>query len=414
MTLDPSVVFARANGGGRYTRPAPMRAREVRRSSPDFVSGQTASRSGRIARNKRTGGDEDSPNILASVQYNGNQGCSQVTGGDGAVACGWVTPSHRLGDRIMSWQNWKRVFCVAGVLVLLFLFLLKREADRLQALESKLHLSVPSKGKYTASFGARPGSWSNSLGMKFVRIEPGKFIMGSTEDDDEKPPHLVEITRAFSLGDREVTQRQYQEVMGWLSNPFMGSVDLPVERVSWLDAVTFCNKLSEKERRTPCYRINGEDVAVVVGNGYRLPTEAEWEYSCRAGSTTRFPFGENQEDLYKIAWFARNAGMPGTGPSRLAGWIRTNGISTTCSGTSSNGVRTATTLGIMRCRLGPTLRALRGRRPASSGAGIGATARRTAARRTGAGTLQGAGSAAWASGSPQIGPSRAAPGNGGR
>jgi len=213
----------------------------------------------------------------------------------------------------MSWQNWKRVFCVAGVLVLLFLFLLKREADRLQALESKLHLSVPSKGKYTASFGARPGSWSNSLGMKFVRIEPGKFIMGSTEDDDEKPPHLVEITRAFSLGDREVTQRQYQEVMGWLSNPFMGSVDLPVERVSWLDAVTFCNKLSEKERRTPCYRINGEDVAVVVGNGYRLPTEAEWEYSCRAGSTTRFPFGENQEDLYKIAWFARNAGN-GTKP----------------------------------------------------------------------------------------------------
>ncbi len=213
----------------------------------------------------------------------------------------------------MSWQNWKRVFCVAGVLVLLFLFLLKREADRLQALESKLHLSVPSKGKYTASFGARPGSWSNSLGMKFVRIEPGKFIMGSTEDDDEKPPHLVEITRAFSLGDREVTQRQYQEVMGWLSNPFMGSVDLPVERVSWVDAVTFCNKLSEKERRTPCYRINGEDVAVVVGNGYRLPTEAEWEYSCRAGSTTRFPFGENQEDLYKIAWFARNAGN-GTKP----------------------------------------------------------------------------------------------------
>jgi formylglycine-generating enzyme required for sulfatase activity len=158
---------------------------------------------------------------------------------------------------------------------------------------------------------ARPGpslrTWTNSLGMKFVRIEPGKFSMGSTDFDNEKPRHLVEITRPFSLGDREVTQRQYLEVMGVNPSRFKGSDDLPVEQVSWLDAVTFCNKLSAKEGRTPCYRINGEQVTVIAGNGYRLPTEAEWEYACRAGSTTRYPFGDNEADLGEFAWFDGNA-----------------------------------------------------------------------------------------------------------
>jgi formylglycine-generating enzyme required for sulfatase activity/serine/threonine protein kinase len=159
---------------------------------------------------------------------------------------------------------------------------------------------------------ARPASslktWTNSLGMKFVRIEPGKFSMGSTEKEDEQPPHLVEITRPFSLGDRELTQGQYQVVMGVNPSNFKGSDDLPVEEVSWLDAVTFCTKLSKKERRTPCYRINGKDVTVIAGNGYRLPTEAEWEYACRAGSNTQYPFGVNKAELGEFAWFSGNAG----------------------------------------------------------------------------------------------------------
>jgi formylglycine-generating enzyme required for sulfatase activity/serine/threonine protein kinase len=160
---------------------------------------------------------------------------------------------------------------------------------------------------------ARPdpsgATWTNSLGMKFVRIEPGKFMMGSTENAADQPLHLVEITRPFSLGDREVTQRQYQAVMGVNPSQFKGSDDLPVEKVSWLDAVTFCNKLSEKEGRTPCYRINGVEVTVIAGNGYRLPTEAEWEYACRAGSTTRYPFGDNEADLGEFAWFRGNSEM---------------------------------------------------------------------------------------------------------
>jgi formylglycine-generating enzyme required for sulfatase activity len=151
-------------------------------------------------------------------------------------------------------------------------------------------------------------TWTNSLGMKFVRIQPGEFSMGSTENEDEKPPHLVKITRPFYLGDREVTQGQYQAVMGENPSHFKGSDDLPVEEVSWLDAVSFCNKLGEKEGRTPCYRIDGDRVSVVAGNGYRLPTEAEWEYACRAGSTTRYPFGDNEAELGEYAWFDGNAG----------------------------------------------------------------------------------------------------------
>jgi formylglycine-generating enzyme required for sulfatase activity/serine/threonine protein kinase len=183
---------------------------------------------------------------------------------------------------------------------------------------------APATARAKPADTARPDpslkTWTNSLGMKFVRIEPGKFGMGSTEKAEEQPPHLVEITRPFSLGDREVTQRQYQAVMGVNPSQFKGSDDLPVEKVSWLDAVTFCNKLGAKEGRTPCYRIDGKEVTVVAGNGYRLPTEAEWEYACRAGSTTRFPFGDNEAELGESAWYQWNA----EGKTHPAGQKRPN------------------------------------------------------------------------------------------
>ncbi len=166
--------------------------------------------------------------------------------------------------------------------------------------------------------------WTNSIGMKLVRIEPGSFLMGSTKDqidkfmrlfpgfareefDAEQPQHHVKITRPFFLGIYEVTQGQYQAVMGENPSHFKGSDDLPVEQVSWLDAVLFCNKLSEREKRTPCYRINGTEVTIAGGNGYRLPTEAEWEYACRAGSTTMYPCDEAGK-LDAHAWNYHNSG----------------------------------------------------------------------------------------------------------
>jgi len=117
-----------------------------------------------------------------------------------------------------------------------------------------------------------------------------------------------------------VTQRQYEDLMG--VNPSHFSSDAPgkdalkdldtgqhpVENVSWYDAVDFCNKLSEREQRLPYYMREGEAVKILGGTGYRLPTEAEWEYACRAGTTTRWFFGDNETNLAQHAWFGSSAG----------------------------------------------------------------------------------------------------------
>jgi formylglycine-generating enzyme required for sulfatase activity len=149
---------------------------------------------------------------------------------------------------------------------------------------------------------------TNSIGMKLVLIPAGEFMMGAADgepeaEDREKPQHRVRISRPFYLGAHEVTQRQYWDVTG--TNPSWFSADgggkdkvagnetggYPVEQVSWFDAVSFCNKLSEKEGLTLRYALEGDRVELRTGTGYRLPTEAEWEYACRAGTETPFAFG---------------------------------------------------------------------------------------------------------------------------
>ncbi|HUY31894.1 MAG TPA: formylglycine-generating enzyme family protein [Pirellulales bacterium] len=137
----------------------------------------------------------------------------------------------------------------------------------------------------------------NSIGMRLVSISAGEFQMGSAGDDsssndDERPRHRVRITRAFRLGVYEVTQAEYQAVMGtnpcWFSaaGPGRETVDAqdtsrwPVDRASFNDAVEFCRELSQKAAEKAAGRV------------YRLPTEAEWEYACRAGTTTRFNLGD--------------------------------------------------------------------------------------------------------------------------
>jgi formylglycine-generating enzyme required for sulfatase activity len=135
----------------------------------------------------------------------------------------------------------------------------------------------------------------NSVTMKLVLIRAGKFMMGSPDSeqgrkDNEGPQHEVVITRPFYMGVTEVTQAQYEAVMGTNPSQFKGPTN-PVEMVTWNDAVEFCRKLSEKTRKA-----------------VRLPTEAEWEYACRAGTKTRFSFGDSDSMLGDYAWCGSNSG----------------------------------------------------------------------------------------------------------
>jgi formylglycine-generating enzyme required for sulfatase activity len=151
---------------------------------------------------------------------------------------------------------------------------------------------------------------TNSIGMRLSRIPAGEFLMGSPDSDtsapeDEKPQHRVRITRPFFLGVHQVTQGQYRAVTGTNPSSFEGSDDLPVETVSWSDAVAFCNTLSALDGLKPYYDLN--TCTPLGGEGYRLPTEAEWEYAARAGSTSRYSFGASESSLGEYAWFIGNS-----------------------------------------------------------------------------------------------------------
>jgi sulfatase modifying factor 1 len=124
-----------------------------------------------------------------------------------------------------------------------------------------------------------PKAVINSIGMKFVWIPPGTFMMGSPKEERERVineiQHKVTLTKGFYMGVHTVTQEQWTEIMGNNPSGFKGEENLPVEVVSWNDCQEFVRKLREMDKKP-----------------YRLPTEAEWEYACRAGTTTPFHFGE--------------------------------------------------------------------------------------------------------------------------
>ena len=128
----------------------------------------------------------------------------------------------------------------------------------------------------------KPGKLKNSIGIEFASIPAGKFLMGSPATEKERSSnetqHEVTLTQGFRMGVHEVTQAQYEQVMGKNPSEFKGAT-LPVETVSYDDTLAFCKKLSD---------LPAEKAA---GRKYRLPTEAEWEYCCRAGTSTPFHFG---------------------------------------------------------------------------------------------------------------------------
>jgi formylglycine-generating enzyme required for sulfatase activity len=135
---------------------------------------------------------------------------------------------------------------------------------------------------------------------EMVLIPAGTFIMGDRAGQLDETPHTVRVD-AFSLDKYPVTQEFYEAVMGFNPSKHKGKRN-PVEKTQWTDAVAFCNRCSEREGLTPCYDPETWECDFSA-NGYRLPTEAEWEYACRAGSTSKYGFGDAETELPRYAWF---------------------------------------------------------------------------------------------------------------
>jgi formylglycine-generating enzyme required for sulfatase activity len=133
-------------------------------------------------------------------------------------------------------------------------------------------------------------SLSSELNLELVDVPAGSFMMGSNDYDNEKSPHQVTL-KAFQMSKYPITQKQYRLVMGTNPSYFRGDENCPVEQVSWHDAMKFCQELSKK-----------------IGQQVKLPTEAQWEYACQAGSTGKYSFGDDVNKLGNYAWYDKNSG----------------------------------------------------------------------------------------------------------
>ncbi len=201
----------------------------------------------------------------------------------------------------------------------------------------------------------------NSVGGKMVLIPPGEFLMGSTDEqveaalkvaeeikadqyikdriqNSERPQHQVVVTKPLLMGTTEVTVGQFKQfaaatsyqteaekeelkakaspppattpdqpppkpIQTYLNPGYVVTDDSPAAVITWNDAVAYCNWLSTQEKLDPCYRPDGNTWQVLPGgSGYRLPTEAEWEYACRAGTTTQFSFGDDHQQMEQFGW----------------------------------------------------------------------------------------------------------------
>ncbi len=203
-------------------------------------------------------------------------------------------------------------YLLHGGIVAAFLFMLNACTTdstpiRNDPVENDTVTSIPTSGTDLENEQEQP---QVTVPEGMVLVPAGTFMMGSTIGrNDEQPIHQVTISRAYYMGKYEVTQAEWEAVMG--TNPsYRKGDDLPVENVSWYDAVQYCNALSEKSDLIPAYTINESTVMWNRdANGYRLPTEAEWEWAARGGGKGSLDYSYSGSDtIDTVAWYTWNSG----------------------------------------------------------------------------------------------------------
>lgn len=168
------------------------------------------------------------------------------------------------------------------------------------------------------------GSGPFAVDIEMQKIPAGKFMMGASDGDEdastnEMPQHQVQLTNDFLLSKFEVTSSQFNEVMNASKIPngieFVDQTErpagaIPISGITWFEAIRFCNQLSILQGLQPYYKIHGADETVSIqrgSDGFRLPTEAEWEYACRAGTQTPWYFGDSADNINDFAWHSVNS-----------------------------------------------------------------------------------------------------------